>query len=37
MTIAPLGTNAYHGIQRGMQGLRRAATQVAKQGAAGDG
>ncbi len=33
MAIAPLGSSALHGIQRGMQGLRRAATQVARQGA----
>ncbi len=32
MAIAPLGTTALHGIQRGMQGLRRTAVQVAQQG-----
>jgi hypothetical protein len=32
MAIAPLGTTALQGIQRGMQGLRRAAVQVAQQG-----
>ena len=31
MAIAPIGTSSLHGIQRGMQGLRRAAVKVAQQ------
>ncbi len=33
MAIAPLGSNALNGIQRGMQGLRRSAAKVAQSNA----
>ena len=32
MAISPIGSSALHGLQRGMQGMRRSAAQVARQG-----